>query len=241
VPLDVLIPLGSGSKWQNNELRYCLRSIEKFASSFDRIFVIGDDPGFLSDQVQFRKVAEPPINKQARIANKIFWAFQQTDISNDAALFNDDYVLSAPVDLSKIRAGQRGGLRAAAERQGDASYKTCLQLTAEALEAVNLPALHYDLHAPMIIAGDRFLALKPWWIESANSTHGYVVKSVYANNVLPFVGPHVRDCKLRSQLITDIDSFVNGRAWFSYSDAALTPLLKGWLIARFPEKSRFEK
>jgi len=237
--MDVLIPLGRGSSWQNNELRYCLRSIEKFATGFERIFVVGADPGWLSKQVEFRASDDIPANKQARIAHKIFWTFQFTDISNTAVLFNDDFVLRQPVDLSRLLPYQRGPLLAAVQRQEDPVYRACLEETMCALQAAEKPAMHYDIHVPILMERRAFVELKSWWQQSICSVNGFVVKSTYANNTLLFPGPIMRDLKLRRHY-DNIDEVTRGRFMFSYSDAGLTPVLKRWLTETFPVKSKWE-
>lgn len=237
--MDILIPLGRASTWQNNELRYCLRSIEKFASGYDRIFVVGDDPGFLSKRVEFRATKDIPANKQAAIAHKIFWAFQYTDISNTVALFNDDYVLRDRVNLGRLLSYQRGPLEAALASQDDPVYRASLEETMCALRDVGKPAYHYDIHVPIIITGRAFVELKAWWAKSICSKNGLVVKSTYANNALLYPGPVMRDCKLRERY-DDIDQATRGRFVFSYSDAGLTEVLKRWLTETFPEKSKWE-
>jgi len=39
--VDVVYPLSNGSHWDNNELRYSLRSLEKYALNLGRVFVVG--------------------------------------------------------------------------------------------------------------------------------------------------------------------------------------------------------
>jgi hypothetical protein len=265
--MDVLLPLGRDSRWQNNELRYCLRSIEKFATGYDRIFIIGEDPGFLNQEsrkagssensfsgiegscvpnsnIWFFPLKDVRGNKQARIAHKIFWAFQKTDISDQAVLFNDDYVLTAPTDLSRLPLYHRGSLFDAAQRQSDPVYKKSLEETNRVLQEASKPTFHYDIHAPMILERQSFLGLETWWQKSLAYPNGVglVVKSVYANNTLPFPGPTIRDCKLRNPYPARIlNSIIRDRWVFSYSDQGLTPTLKQWLVDRFPEKSKWEK
>ena len=51
--MDILYCIGEGSKWNNNELRYSLRSLEKFGKNVGNIYMVGYNPGFLSDEVTF--------------------------------------------------------------------------------------------------------------------------------------------------------------------------------------------
>ena len=47
--IDVVIPLGTGSRWQDNELRYCLRSIEKNLSGVNEVVIVGEKPKWLTN------------------------------------------------------------------------------------------------------------------------------------------------------------------------------------------------
>jgi hypothetical protein len=249
--MDIFIPLGTGSTWQNNELRYCLRSIERHAIGYDRIFIVGENPSYLSHSSSLRLIPCPELsaNKQARIVHKILWTFQNTDISDDIAFFNDDFVLNASIDVRSIPYFQRGELKELAERHLNSSYRAALRATHDALTAENKPTFHYDLHLPIIYNREKFLALDRYWQASRQSTHGLVIKSTYANNVLPEPGPRSRDCKIREfqgdaaieKLLSDTASPARTRFCFSYSDRALASGLKSWLEKRFPEKSIFEK
>lgn len=47
--MDVVIPLGSGSRWQDNELRFCLRAVEKHLKGYDRIYIVGRKPDWIQN------------------------------------------------------------------------------------------------------------------------------------------------------------------------------------------------
>jgi hypothetical protein len=264
--LDIIIPLApladsstaawrGGSKWDNNELRYCLRSIEKYATGYDRIFIIGETPGFLVGAVDLNgpgDCGQSPLpslvtrhchdivgNKEARIAHKIFWAFQHTDIADNAVLFNDDYVLIDRAGLGNLPCYHRESLQAAAKRHPDEGYWRALKNTHQALSAAGKPTWHYDIHVPMILERQKFLGLEKWWQQSLKSPVGLAMKSTYANNVLDQPGPLIHDFKLRGPC-PNIDAAIAGRWCFSYCDSGLTPQLKQWLANKFPEPSQWE-
>jgi hypothetical protein len=269
--MDILIPLGTGSNWQNNELRYCLRSIERYATGYDRIFVVGANPGFLKTTtdytdntdnripeipirshpchpwLKFFPVSDIPGNKQAAIAYKILWAFHHTDISDEIAFWNDDYILTEPVDVTRIGFYHRGTLEESAGAYHHThSYRKCLQLTQRRLDSLKRPALDYDIHVPVRYRRESFCALASLWMESAVSQSGYVVKSMYCNHYSettdytdntdsrksgipirahpcnPWLNPEfLSDCKIRSRSLGEIETQIAGRWIFSYSDTAL--------------------
>ena len=48
---DILIPLGTGSRHDNLELRYCLRSIEKHLKGVGNIFIVGEKPEWIKNVI----------------------------------------------------------------------------------------------------------------------------------------------------------------------------------------------
>lgn len=243
--LDILIPLGDGSVWgNNNELRYCLRSIERYATGYDRIFIVGEDPGFLNGngRVTFFPLPEIEANKEARIASKILRAFEETDIADDAVMFNDDYVLTAAVDLRTLPFYHRGELSLGIPSQGSVLYRAALGDTVRALRQAGRPTLHYDVHMPMILNRHKFIGLNDWWTRSEKAWQGFVCKSIYANNLDNIDSQFTVDCKLQfGHFPGDIlDGIARDRWVFSYADGALTDSLKHWLAHRFPERSGSE-
>jgi hypothetical protein len=82
--MDILYLVGKGSKCDDWELRFSLRSIEKYGKNIDRIFVVGHCPRWLSDDVI--KV-EIPIrestgnnDKNKNIYKDLLYAVENTDI-----------------------------------------------------------------------------------------------------------------------------------------------------------------
>jgi len=261
--MDILIPLGTETGWQNNELRYCLRSIDRFATGYDRVFVVGEDPGFLAHEIStgtsFGRKADishglngssalvrlPEIssNRDARIAWKILWAFANTDIADEVAVFDDDYVLVAPMDVRALDYFQQGPLfNSATNSAATTVYRDSLRATASALMAAGKPALDYDVHFPIVYRRKDYMALAPWWERSRADGHGFVIHSVYANNLLPAPGPFMQDCKIRFFHDGVFEDQIRGRVLFSYSDGALVNGgFKTWLEKQFPDKSKWEK
>jgi hypothetical protein len=240
--MDILIPLGSGSRYQNSELRFALRSIEKFATGFDRIFIVGKDPGFLSDKVQFFEKADATgYNKEYRISEKVLWAFQSTDVSNEVAFWNDDFVLTKPVNVREIDYFQDGQLRDIAERKKKQKYGATLLATHTTLVAAGRPALNYEIHCPIIYQRDKFIGLQSWWTASKESKQGFCAKSIYSNNVLPAPGPAMKDIKLKDFDMAVAQIAARDRWVFSYGARAFGNGMKNFLETMFPEKSSYER
>ena len=49
--VDLVYVLGKGSRWQDNELRFSLRSVSKNLSNVGQIFIVGQIPDFVKNCV----------------------------------------------------------------------------------------------------------------------------------------------------------------------------------------------
>jgi hypothetical protein len=251
--IDVVVPLGRGSNYRNVELRYFLRSLEKYAKGFRRVIILGENPKFLSTRrAEYHPIRQFPFGKATRIALKTLWAFENLDLTEEVLFCNDDYVFVKSFDVRKVPNYQRGDLFERSQIQlrqvppGQVwqpdPYQKLLRETAEALKAAGKPTLDYDLHVPNIYRKTEFLSLKPWWEKSKTYKVGLVVKSVYGNNIFPTPGPRLRDLKLgKWRSHQHLLAAVHDRFVFSYGDAALESGLETSLFKMFPNFSSFEK
>lgn len=251
--IDIVVPLGKGSKFKNAELRYFLRSVEKFCTGYRKIFIIGHDPGFLNPEfVRFVPCPCFNTNKETRIALKFFRLFDTVqDVTDEVLMANDDFLFVAPTDIRKIPDYQRGKLLNAAKPQQvrgmkepqQTRYQKILVRTHEALTEAGLPAFHYDLHVPIRFKKKVFLGLRKWWEKSRNTKDGFTMKSIYGNHIHPNTpGPIMADCKFGA--FKDEAKFqkqIKGRWVISYGDPALSSGLMHSIHARFPNISKFEK
>ena len=88
------------SGWNyDEELRYALRSLEKHARNIGRVFVCGDIPEFLSDDVVKISCDNPHNRKAKNLQYRLEYAIQHSDIGNRFLLSSDDIFLMQDVDL----------------------------------------------------------------------------------------------------------------------------------------------
>lgn len=251
--IDFVVPLGRGSHFKSDELRYCLRSLTKHAKGIRRVVVIGHDPGFLSKHVLHLKCPEFQMAKEARIATKIEWAFNNADLSDEILFGNDDYFFLKPFDARTVPYFQRGTLlQAATAGKTDASWKPSpiqrvVRATNDELVNQGLPTFNYEMHCPIRYRRDIYTQdLKPLWEAGRKSVTGFAPRSVYANYALGITpGPFGKDMKLKryygqadleKKLAAQPDRFC-----LSYGDQPFYDGFEVWLYNRFPTKCRFEK
>jgi hypothetical protein len=235
--IDILIPLGPGSKKDNVELRYALRSIERHVTGYRRIVVVGAIPAWLRETdrvlpVQWNEASGP---KAYRIAAKVSRVFDTLDVTDRLAFWNDDFVTLRGYDIRTLPPYYTGVL-ARAKTNG---YRALLDRTGKALSAANLPQRNYDLHTPILYDRERFLGLTAWW-ERSRHCGGLVVKSVYGNHYYHETGVVTSDSKLQANWVDRIDVLAARRWVLSYGDAALQHGFGEWLRAHYPDPSPAE-
>jgi SAM-dependent methyltransferase len=239
-PIDILLPLGPGSRYGDIELRIALRSIDQYASGLRRVVVVASRvPPWLreTDQVKIVHRKEFRCNKAARISQKVRWAFERLDITETVAFWNDDYVLTAPVDIRRIPSYYRGNLW----RSGRDGWATLLNHTASVLRDAGRPQRHYDIHVPILFERAKFLGINDWWDRSRADRRGYVMKSIYGNIHCHGTSQTTKDCKVKADWKKRIGRVAKRRWVISYGDAALGTGLDRWLKSRYPKPSAAEK
>lgn len=234
--LDLVYVLGSGSIHKNIELRYSLKSVERFMTGYRNIYVVGEHPGFEGNFIHIPYPDEGR-NKQDNIKRKLVAACQHPDISESFVMMNDDYFLLKEVDASQMPFYYHGNVAMAFRRKRkQGHYKRALQNTINELSFRDLPLRYFDVHAPMIINKYRFLEI----INSFNwnERDGYVIKSVYANS-LKIEGTPYDDCNVNivCESRPQIVEMIGSRFMFSIGDSGLNEPMLAFLAELYSDVS----
>ena len=236
--IDVVFTVGPGSQWNDNELRYALRALERHGQGVGEVFVIGHKPDWcLAVHVPYD---DPyPKDKAANLIHKLIYA----PVFGEFVYYHDDQILLADVDLPTLPYWCKGEL--SSRNVLDDLYARRLRNTRRLLLDSNCPVWNYDIHAPMRMdAGllawifDGGVGLK-WWHQPQGP--GIVVKSIYAN-LLELPPTQERDCLLSPMKVnTKVDAkrLTEGRPFCSLRPRVPVGVQQ-WLAERFPEPSRWE-
>jgi len=241
--IDVVIPIGRGSTWKNNELRYCLRSIQQHLKGYRNIYIIGNIPEFLKQVQGIITINFPdpaPGNPALNIYRKLLFASWLQEVSDDFLMFNDDYFLIADTDAATIPHYYKPqNLQECIKKiQPGNTFRTAVENTIKALQEKSFELKYFDIHVPMLYNKQKFAQV----MQQYNWTlpYGYTAKSLYCNS-LGIAGEELPDCKIDTGLTaTEIEQWINGRFVFSVGDAGLFGEMKQWLQNRFPNPSPFE-
>jgi hypothetical protein len=235
---SIVIPLGTGSRWGDKELRYTLRSVEKHLSGYGDIFIIGECPNWLQNVVHIPATeGDKTYEKERNIWNKIMLAYQDERVSNDFLFMNDDHFLLQDYQAGKFPFYAYGFLSDYLTREDQ--YKNTLQNTFDQFG----DNLYFDIHCPIVYNKAALTVMNELW--SWPEKWGYCIKTLYCifkAGVDGLQAEHIPDLKISEALpASRIRELISGRPWFSMNNRAREGSIETVLQELYPIPSKYEK
>lgn len=134
--MDIVYPVGPGSKWENNELRYSLRSLMGHVK-YSKVFVVGIKPPW------YRGIHIPFVDQPGRnVSNqvrKLELVVSLPELSDKFLWMNDDFFFTAPWKDRKLY-----HRHSTPKRTGfyDQAYRNARQVVGQGHD--------YELHFPVV-------------------------------------------------------------------------------------------
>lgn len=236
---SIVIPLGKGSHWRNNELRYCLRSFEKYLSNIGDVIIVGELPDWITNVTHIEAKDNPDENfKERNIYEKILIACGYHGVSDDFLFANDDHILLSPFDINAFPYFFKEDLWEYAKRNlGNESYHRTLANTISYLVPRGIEPRNFDTHVPIIYNKDKFLKLQQLnWDEIG----GYAIKSMYCNlNGVGGVYNEDVKCGSMGQDKEWLQARIGDKKYFSLTHYVASDM-REILRELFPNKSKYE-
>jgi hypothetical protein len=241
--LDIVIPLTSDTYNGYIELKFALRSIQKHLTAWERVFLIGGRPEWLSDHPQLIHIHTGEVFgdrfRDQNIFRKLMIAVLDERVSDDFLYFHDDHFLLQQVKAANFPLHHKGTLEDTLKsRTMRDPYKDVLMNTIKWLIGHNSSILDFDTHAPMVMNKVTFLdtVARPDW----HTPNGYVIKSLYAN-MDGLKGSYYPDCKIRIPTAkAEVFATIKNRPYFSTSDRAMGADMMDVFLGLYPKPSKFE-
>jgi len=234
--IDVVIPLGNGSKYADMELRFALRGVQKHLKNYRHIFIVGSLPGWLQNVIHIP--CDDPYQKEQNIMYKIYKACLDDRVSEDFFFMNDDHYLLQDVDAPTLPYYHKGNIYPHGIVRAGEPYKTSLSNTYKILKEAGHDDYHFDIHTPIVYNKIMFMhavAQYDWTVHGS-----LVIKSIYCNT-LKIAGEFMNDCKIGIRRgRKSIEEMVKDRWVFSTGEYAINKDMRQFLLDRFPEPSRYE-
>lgn len=244
--MDILYILGTGSKWNNNELRYSLRSIEKFGKNVGNVYLVGYNPGFLSNKVNivYAKDKYKSLQKAKNILTHICFA---TDYFNldDFLVSSDDHFYIKETDFNSYPYFSKGLLPKNPDMSKSPVYKKTLKDTRDLLEINGYTYYAFNQHGNTHISRQAIGYAKDIIESSYNTAYGceptcIILNVLYHYKKFPIVERN--DVKIFKDFV-DKETLLKqlkDREVFSISDQSLKLGMAECLQELFPYKSKYE-
>lgn len=201
------------------ELRYSLRSIDKYLTPPFEVVIVGDQMPEWVNNVTNIELPDVRGRKQLSIKRKILAALEYAE---EILFFNDDVFLLQPQD--KFPYYWHGMLK----KYTESGSRPLLNR----LETLQKPTKHFDGHMPLIY-DQRFKEA------SRHFTGDVIIKSMFCN-FCEIEGTFLPDCKLLVDTKPEmIRRFIEGKHCFSTGPVSLKSALPV-LEELFPEPSIYE-
>lgn len=182
--MDILYYIGSGSHHNNQELRYSLRSLEKHCHDVDDVWVVGNRPHFLNNNVKYLWVPDSGFWWQNAFCKTM--AAIEAGISENFLLMNDDFFMLKDFSAAEYPYFHRGEIKDVAENK----YQQVICNTRQILQRLGKPFKHYGVHCPMRLNAEKYRELAGYFNDVENPVSA---RCLYGN--LFCKGCKVADCK----------------------------------------------
>jgi hypothetical protein len=252
--MDVVIPLGSGSRWKDNELRYALRSIEKHLKGYDKVFIVGNCPKWINLEKTLTETncglligyPEKPIihipcpdipgRKEFSIFSKIMKAVEDERCSEDFVFSNDDIFFLKDIHVNDFKYWYEGTL-------GEKYEKTHGHYKGAIFNTMNLlydkgDEKYCDIHTPIVYRkyGIRAISIPDFFDWSKEN----VIKSLYSGHFGADFEP-MPDLKINMAMSYElIKAKIKDRLFLSIGTYGVCPAMTKVLTELFPNKSKYE-
>lgn len=213
------------------ELRFALRSIEKYLTGWTNVVIIGTPPEWYNG-IYGDPFHDSRYRKQFNIYSKLLVACGSKQVTDNFIMWNDDHYLLKPLDVSEINNWYDGYLKETINKNQGARYKETIANTLQIIPET----LNYDIHTPCIYHKETFKFL------FSGRTDEICIKSYYFNSTLRGCSSEMKDLKINQLLSKEaIKELIKDRLFLSTSTNGMKKPMIELLNELFPEPSRYER
>lgn len=247
---SIVIPYATGptaSHWNDTELRFCLRSIERYLKGYGEIFLVGAAPRWLQNVTVIPATDhDKTYYKEWNIFTKVMLACQDERVTEDFLFMNDDHFLLSEFEAGTFPAYYSGYLKDGMNRSDP--YRQSIVNTIEWLDNYRLAEFqwisadngeYFDIHCPIIYNKSRWDNIQvPDW----EKKYGYCIKTIYGMHVYRDECEEYPDLKIHgAKSATEIKALVKDRLFFSTNDNCRDGGMEAVLQELYPNKSKYER
>lgn len=232
--MDIVYVVGTGSRWKDNELRYSLRSIEKYLKGYGNVYIVGHLPDWVINVTHIH-CDDIKGRKELSIMRKIHTACRDERITEDFCFFNDDHFLLKELNSRDIKYWYSSSVQ---EKSLYGAHHNIVKAI-NTLDVLGQNCSFFDIHVP-IIFNKKLFRVAMGFPELNWDEKEYLVKSLYANYATNDY-EYMKDCKISTHAgKAEIVSRIAGRLFFSVGPKGINADMKAVLSELYPDKSKYE-
>lgn len=243
--MDIVIPKEAKCEWGNHEeLRYCLRSIEKNVSDLGRVFIIGYKPDWLQNVVHLEWEDYLKRNKDGNLINKVLLACR-SGVSEQFLRMSDDQLILKPLAISEQVPMHSGDL-SEKEIEEKTRWRNRLKRTVEYLKDNGHTCYSFDYHIPQPY--DRRQFKEVFEKVDFEADIGYCINTFYFNQQNKFTNFYYICNNVKESFerrhnfsLPQIEEKIKDKRYLGYNPKGLNDNLKTVIQQKFPNKSSFER
>lgn len=222
--MDILYTLGTGSIYQNAEIKMSIKLIRKYAK-FDRIFVIGENPNI--EGIEFIPFKDT-MSRTRNVFRKLCEVAENSDISEDFLYMMDDVFVLRPIDIENYLLYHSGEIPT---YPNVSSYFREILNTKEFLKQNKKPTLHYGVHCPIIYNKKKILEIDPMYWQYVNRYNRELnPRILYGNWFENDNKQFIKDLKLiKDYPMQELKDMLKDKEWFSIGSRSYDGNIKKYL------------
>lgn len=236
---DIVIPLAEKGAHDNLELRYALRSIEKYARNYRDIIIVGNNVPSWLQNVKIISSVEDSSRKNITLFRKRLAAAMESD-ADYKLYWCDDYVFLKMMHVKSIPALKNG--KDLLDYSGSRVWHRCLKAAGEALKTHGKTTFDCESHTPSLNERRKFIRLAEIFQKERETDPGMTVCALYHNyygsRMLPM--DKIKATFEKKVEIAEVKEKTKGRIFLGYDDKGFESGVKDFLAEKFPEKSQYE-
>lgn len=210
------------------ELRFALRSIDKYLTGWTNVVIIGTPPEWYNGESV--KAKDYRNRKQYSIYSKLLVACELNNVTDNFVMWNDDHYLLKPMNVGLIDAWYDGFLKDTVNKNHGARYKETIANTLQIIP----DTLNYDIHTPCIYNKGTFSYL------FEKKTEEICIKSSYFHRY-SINDTYMKDFKINQLLSKEaIKELIKDRLFLSTSTNGMKKPMIELLSELYPNKSQWE-
>lgn len=241
MPVDIVIPLGCGSKSNDDELKILLRSIEKNCTGYNKIWIVTAFPPkwvLPNNNLKILWMEDTfTHNKDANLFEKLVSAMEVCQTEN-IIWSCDDCAILKPTDLSCFLPVYNRKTLSSFKEKLENKWQIRMVAT---LEEIGMTNGHWDTHCPQIWnVREAMVAIKqvPYKNPEGRCINTAVMGRIYKSKIPDFAIPQrkIKETIEDNKVVPKLNNTI-----VSYNDNGFLSGLREQLFALFPSKSQWEK